>query len=81
MTPTPITAPQTLILLALSRGERLAYLPPITRRALLAKQWMSRDGKVFTITDAGLRALAESPHLAEAQRKLDAGKQSRPWQT
>lgn len=76
------TLPQTLCLLALSRGEQPAYLPPITRRALLRARWMSplSDASGYEITDAGRRALATSPHLAEAQRKLDAGERSRRWQ-
>lgn len=81
MTPTPPTLPQTICLLALSRNEQ-PYLPPATRLALLGKRWIVKTGdyRSFEITEAGRRALATSPHLGEAQRKLDAGKASKPWQ-
>lgn len=89
MTPTPATIPQTIILLALSRGDQ-PYMPPIARNSLLAKKWISvtgtrrrrdgSDGPVHGCTEAGLRALATSPHRAEAERKIEAAKRSRAWQ-
>ena len=79
MTPTPPTLPQTICLLALSRGEQPPYMPPATRKELLRKRWiwtLNVDGKrIHAITDAGRSALATSKHLSEAQLKLDAGKQ------
>lgn len=89
MTPTPATLPQTIVLLAISRGER-HYMPPITRNSLLAKRWIAVSGtetrpdgsarKFYAVTEAGARALATSPRLAEATRKLDAGRKAMPWQ-
>jgi hypothetical protein len=85
MTPSPATLAQTIILLALSRGET-PYMPPITRNSLIAKRWIDvvgqktrRDGSnapVYGCTDAGLRALATSKYRDEAERKLDAGKRA-----
>lgn len=83
------TLPQTICLLALSRGEQPPWFPVTTRRALLRERWMKPLGRraagstairQYQITDAGRLALATSPHLAEAQRRLDEGKQGRPWQ-
>jgi hypothetical protein len=89
VTPTPITLPQSLILLALSRGQQ-PYMPPISRLALVKKRWIvvdgayrRRDGSAadrYALTSAGRQALATSKYLDEATRKLDAGKESRPWQ-
>lgn len=67
MTP---TLPQTIILLALSRGERPPVIPPPARRRLLAHHWIAPP-RPFAITDAGRDALARSPHLEQAQRALD----------
>jgi len=87
LAPSPPTLAQTICLLALSRGEQPPVIPPITRRELLRKRWITpgtRDGngkkRVHDITDAGRRALATSPHLAQAERRLDSGKQENPWQ-
>lgn len=83
-----MTLAQTICLLALSRGEQ-PYMAPVTRKVLLRSQWITPSGRApgalradrhHEITDAGRRALDASPHLAEAQRKLDAGKQGKPWQ-
>lgn len=87
--PSVPTLAQTICLLALSRGERPPVMAPITRRVLLHRRWIAPSGRAagaaraartHEITEAGMRALATSPHLAEAQRKLDAGKQAKPWQ-
>ena len=67
-TPTPSIA-QTVCLLALSRGEQ-PNIPPIARRVMLQRRWIAPP-RPFAITEAGRRALATSPHIAEAQRKLD----------
>lgn len=74
MTP---TLPQTIHLLALSRGERYD-LPPMTRRELLRKEWIVPA--THELTEAGRVALAGSAHLGEAQRKLDGGAQGKRWQ-
>jgi len=71
------TLPQTIHLLALSRGEQ-HDLPPMTRRELLRKKWIVPA--THELTDAGRVALAESAHLGEAQRKLDGGRQGKRWQ-
>lgn len=75
--------PQTICLLALSRGKQPPWFPIATRRLLLRERWMSPRGggqRSYDITDAGRQALAASPHLVEAQRRLDDGRQGRPWQ-
>lgn len=86
--PSVPTLAQTICLLALSRGVQ-PYMAAITRQALLRQRWIMpsgraagalRSARTHDITDEGQRALATSPHLAEAQRKLDAGKQGKPWQ-
>lgn len=86
LTISPATLPQVICMLALSRGVE-PFFPPITRRELLRKRWITPGARIdkgkkrkHEITDAGRRALATSPHLAEAQRKLYAGKQGKPWQ-
>lgn len=68
--------PQTIHLLALSRGERVD-LPPMTRRELLRAGWIVPA--THELTEDGRAALAGSEHLGEAQRRLDAGRQGRPW--
>jgi hypothetical protein len=83
----PPTLAQAICLLALSRGEQPAIIPPVTRRELLRKHWITPSGRIpgdvvkrtHEITDAGRVALAASQHLGEAQRKLDAGKRELPW--
>lgn len=80
-----LTFPQTVVLLALSRGEEPPYFPPITRRALLRAQYIEPDGdpppptdrprvryrrRRYVITAAGLAALQASPHRADAERSL-----------
>lgn len=67
------TFPQTLCLLAFSRGTQPKVLPPITKRELLRKRWIVPA--THEVTDAGLRALVASPHLEKAQRVLDGGDQ------
>jgi hypothetical protein len=66
------THPQTLALLALSRGS-YQFRSPSLRRALLRRRWiMPWGGGLYVITDAGRDALAGSRHLAQAQRELGA---------
>jgi hypothetical protein len=73
-----LTLPQTVVLLALSRGEQPRLFPPITRIKLLNKKWIESNeedgGEIgkpqFKITPEGLLALAPSPHLAKADRIL-----------
>lgn len=87
MTVAPITLTQTIVLLALSRNEQPPVFPPITRRELLRKRWIAPSGREagsvqkrrHDITEAGSRALATSPHLGQAQRALDEGKQDPTW--
>jgi len=88
--PTPeLTVPQTVCLLALSRGEQPPWFPVTTRRQLLRQQLIapinrrepgSKERRRYNITDDGRKALAASPHLAAAQRALDEGKNGKPWQ-
>lgn len=84
-----LTLPQTICLLALSRGEQPPLFPPTTRRLLLREKLIkplnkrepgSKERRLYDITDAGRQALAASPHLAAAQRAIDEGKQAKPWQ-
>jgi hypothetical protein len=85
-----LTVPQTICLLALSRGEQPPVFPVTTRRLLLREKLIaprnarapgSTERRLYDITDAGRKALSASPHLAEAQRALDEGKKQRkPWQ-
>jgi len=83
MTP---TKPQTIVLLVLSRGGQLPYLPPMTGGILLRARWIapvakrepgSKAKRLYVITEAGQRALATSPSIAEAQRELDRNEQMR----
>lgn len=79
-----LTLPQTVVLLALSRGEQL-WIPPITRRALLREQFIEPAGSTpapterrrvkykrrpYVITDSGRRALTASPHRESAETWL-----------
>lgn len=57
------------------RWERHQLIEPPKKR-----EPGSKERRLYNITDDGLKALAASPHLAEAQRKLDERKQGRPWQ-
>lgn len=77
-TPVSVTLPQTIVLLALSRGEKPPVshvgtsrneIPPITRQSLLRARYITP--RPHEITDAGRRALATSPHLSAAIRALD----------
>lgn len=86
--PVPTLA-QTICLVALSRGEQPPWLPVTTRRTLLRERWIAQQNKrepgakerrLYNLTDAGRAVLAASPHLGAAMRKLDEGKQGRPWQ-
>lgn len=86
--PVPTLA-QTICLVALSRGEQPPWLPVTTRRALLRERWIApqnkrepgaKERRLYNLTDAGRRAMAASPHLDDALRKLDEGKQEKPWQ-
>ncbi len=76
-----LTLPQTLVLLALSRGDR-PWIPPITRRTLLRAQYIEPAGdppaptetprvkykrRPYVITDAGRAALEASPHRKNAE--------------
>lgn len=85
---TPITLPQTVVMLSLSRGEQPKVFPPITRRKLLRKRWIlplardpgSKEDRRAELTDAGRRALAASPFLAAAERILvDGARRQQPW--
>lgn len=89
MTASVPTLAQTICLVALSRGEQPPWMPTTTRRALLRERWMApqntrapgaKERRLYDLTDAGRKAMAASPHLGEAMRKLDEGKQGRPWQ-
>lgn len=86
--PPELSLPQTVCLLALSRGEQPPQFPVTTRRLLLRQQLIEPRNKRepgstaprrYDITDAGRHALAASPHLAAAQRALEEAKQGRPW--
>jgi hypothetical protein len=76
--PSPPTLPQTIVLLALSRGEKPRVFPPITRAKLLSKRWISLQQ--HEITDEGRRALATSTHLAKASRILHRKTEHPVWQ-
>jgi hypothetical protein len=67
--PSPMTLPQTIVLLALSLGRR-PCMAPITRRALLRAQWIAP--RSHEITEAGRAALASSPWIDKARQQLDA---------
>lgn len=68
------TLPQTIGLLAMSRGQPSTVLSPMSRRIMLRHRWIISDGLGgLRVTDAGSRALAASPHLARAQREVDRG--------
>lgn len=67
---------QTIVLLALSRRERPPVFPVMTRRYLLRRRWIVPPH--YDITQPGLAALATSPFLDEAQRRLDAEKDRKP---
>jgi hypothetical protein len=84
-----LTLPQTICLLAFSRGEQPPLFPVSTRRLLLRYQLIeplerrepgSKKRRLYKITDDGRKALATSPHLAEARRRLDEAKKGRPWE-
>jgi hypothetical protein len=62
------TLPQTLALLALSRGS-YQFRSPQLRRSMLRRQWIVPD--TYELTAAGHEALAASPFLSQAQRGLN----------
>lgn len=74
------TLPQTVCLLALSRGQQPPIMAAITRRALRRHRWIIETSKVgaprriHEITDAGRDALARSPHRDAAARTLAAAR-------
>lgn len=74
---TPPPSPgQTAMLLSISRGER-PRIPPMMRRVLLKYHWITP--REHAITSAGRRALATSPHRAEAERRLANGTEGKAW--
>jgi len=64
---------QTIVLLALSRGERPPVFLPRVRDALLRRRWIAPvpDRKSYPITELGRAALAGSPHRAQAERAIE----------
>jgi hypothetical protein len=79
-TPVP-TLPQTICLLAFSRGEQPPMMAAITRRTMLRYRWLApaAEKRRYEITRAGSNALATSPHRAQAERALDEPRPSKPW--
>jgi len=75
------TLPQTICLLAFSRGEQPPMMAAVTRRAMLRYRWIATmaEKRRHEITRAGSDALATSRHRSQAERQLDAGKQGKPW--
>lgn len=65
------TLPQTIGLLALSRGQPATVLTPMTRRRLLGARWIAPQ--CYDLTAAGREALAASPHLERATRAIEGG--------
>ena len=74
MTPSIPTLPQTIGLLAMSRGQPSTVLSPSSRRIMLRTRWIAPDPvRGHVVTNKGAAALATSPHLARAGRELDRG--------
>lgn len=82
MTPPVPTEAQTCYLLALSRGDR-PWMQAQPRAIMLRHRWIvpraSCGKREYDITDKGRQAMATSPHLSEAQRRLDTEGLRRPW--
>lgn len=74
MTPPAPTLPQTIALLAMSRGGSSTTLAPMSRTTMRRHGWIAPDSaRGHVVTEAGRAALGASPHLERAQRELDRG--------
>lgn len=74
MKPPVPTLPQTIALLAMSRGGSSTTLAPMSRTTMRRHGWIAPDAaRGHVVTEAGLQALGTSPHLERARRELERG--------
>lgn len=83
------TLPQTEVMIALALGHQPAFISPPVRSNLIKRRWIAKSGTrrgkggreipTWEVTADGKAAIASSPHIETATRRVELGLQRSAW--